>query len=103
MRLLTALIVAALLLMACGEDEEPAVQRPAEPIWCPKDREGGFDAREVLGRSADEAERLAEDNGCHLRVVERDGQSQPVTKDLRFDRINVAVRDGVVTRVASIG
>ncbi len=103
MRVLAALLLAGLLLMACGEDEEASVPRPAEPIWCPKDKAGGFDARDVLGLRFEEAERLAKDNACTVRMVQRDGQGLPVTKDLRFNRINVAVDDGVVTAVASIG
>jgi hypothetical protein len=64
-----------------------------------KARHGGWDARAVIGLDVDEASRMAERHGCQLRLVEgKDADPHDVlTMDLRFNRINVDVTDGVVT------
>lgn len=60
-------------------------------------------ARLVVGVTEDEAAKLLAEPGWEMRVVERDGESLAVTMDLRMNRVNVAVVDGVVTAVVSIG
>lgn len=60
---------------------------------------GAWDARSVIGLDLDDARRLADRHGCVVRPV---GGKDPdpngmVTSDLRFDRVNVDVTDGVVT------
>ena len=45
----------------------------------------------------EEAKTLAEENGVSFRLVERDGQPLPVTKDYRPGRINATMNDGVIT------
>jgi hypothetical protein len=57
----------------------------------------------VVGLPEDDAIAAAEAEGWELRVVNRDGEDLPVTMDLRPNRVNVAVIDGEVTEVLSIG
>jgi hypothetical protein len=53
--------------------------------------------RRVVGRTETAARRLAEQRGCALRVIERDGMALAVTEDYSTNRINVRVRDSRVT------
>jgi hypothetical protein len=113
----------------CGDDDPPdraapepppEVQRRTKPVWCPAPRyeqvrrgdgrydverlpHGTFDARELLGETTRQAERLAKRNECSLRVVVRDGERLVTTQDLRPNRINVSVRRGYVTALQSVG
>jgi len=64
---------------------------------------GALDTGRLVGRTEQEAAALAQDAGCTVRVVRRDGEGLFVTEDFRPDRINVAVRDGRVTAVESLG
>lgn len=91
-----------------GEDESAAdVTRPADPVYCPSAVDdmaaGTFDARDVLGQSLGDAERTAKDHDCMVRVVAEDGEDLPQTMDLRIERINVEVRDGVVVALRGVG
>ena len=123
-----AVLLAALaaLTPACGEEEpavpapRPAVQERKKPVWCPKQRfeqvrrddgrfdvkrvpHGTFDARDMLGLPQDDASKLAEDNGCELRVVKRDGEELIVNLDLRVNRVNVTVDRGYITAIRDVG
>jgi hypothetical protein len=120
------IVTLAALLMACNDDKPedpappPAVQKRTKAVWCPKQRfeqvrrddgrfdvkrvpHGTFDARDMLGLRQQDAERLAKQNGCAMRVVERDGETLGRTDDLRVNRINVDVERGYVTALQSIG
>jgi hypothetical protein len=57
----------------------------------------------VVGLSEEDAAIAAEACGWILRVVRIDGEDQPVTLDLRPNRVNVEVTDGEVTAVVNIG
>jgi hypothetical protein len=57
----------------------------------------------LVGLTFADAEAAAAANGWTLRMTQIDGVDQAITMDLRFDRVNVAVTDGVVTAVTSIG
>lgn len=52
---------------------------------------------DYVGLSEVEAEALATQNGVAFRVVERDGEQLPTTRDFREGRINAVVSNGVVT------
>ena len=71
------------------------------------DRIGGPGAAapvpQLVGETLDEATAIAEASAMTIRVVEEDGQMLPATRDLRPNRINVAVADGVVTKVVNLG
>jgi len=114
-RLVAALLAVAALVAACGGDDgAPEVVRPAQPVWCPTDRDpngvrlrgvtrGDFDARRLLGRPEDEARRIARAAGCEVRVARRDGEGLPGIANLDSRRINVAVTDGRVVEIISVG
>lgn len=57
----------------------------------------------LVGVAEDEAAKVAEGYGWTFRVIERDGESLPVTMDFSPTRVNVTVEDGVVTTVQSFG
>jgi hypothetical protein len=54
------------------------------------------DATDYVGMSPTTGENKAEADGVLFRVVEIDGNSQPITKDLRPGRINATVENDVV-------
>ena len=54
-----------------------------------------------LGLTEEEAVAKAEEAGRRWRVVKRDDQSFPVTRDYRPDRLNFTVKDGKITNVTS--
>jgi hypothetical protein len=108
-------VLAALALAApalgCGGAGPPRLHRLARPAWCPsaiftRDHRnphrlrshghGHFDARRLVGLKLAAASQLAARNACTVRVV--GGDTHPaVTLDLRPDRVNVEVTDGIVT------
>jgi hypothetical protein len=53
----------------------------------------------LVGRPLDEFTAAAEELGGTVRVVEEDGVDLAVTDDFRFNRVNVAVEGGAVTRI----
>jgi hypothetical protein len=57
----------------------------------------------LVGVAEDEAAKVAEGYGWTFRVIERDGESLPVTMDFSPARVNVTVEDGVVVTVQSFG
>jgi len=57
----------------------------------------------LVGLTLEEASKAAEGLGWEVRVSTLDGEPQVVTMDLRTNRVNVAVVDGVVTAVDSVG
>ena len=108
MRRVPAVVVVLGLLIAasgCGGEEPAAerpVQRPADPVRCPENvpAQDAWDARELLGMTTDAARERTEAEGCRFRVVERDGEQLAITMDLRPDRVNAVLRDGVVVAVS---
>lgn len=86
-----------------GEIPDLPVNDDPEAVTCTGPPEGVFDATTIVGRSEVDAAAAAEAEGCSVRVVERDGRSLAVTEDFRPDRINVAVAEGVVTEIVSLG
>lgn len=57
------------------------------------------DADSLVGHSFDKLEPALEAAGIRYRVVERDGESFPVTRDYLPERLNFRIKDGVVTGV----
>lgn len=99
--------VAALAAGCGGSSPKVDVVRPAHAVWCPAEvKMGGrvqhprvmFDARRVLGLSLDDAEKLGTAHRCNVRATTTDGKSLALTMDLRFDRVDVIVEHGKVTR-----
>lgn len=65
-------------------------QAPAEPIGS---------GENYVGMTEDDALTLAEKSKTPARVVERDGESLPVTMDFIYGRHNLYIRDGAVYKV----
>jgi hypothetical protein len=116
MRTTCLAILLALALAACGDDERPAsaAPDPDTPVSSGDVEPGAAPAIppapecKRLGQRLVEAELLAaearaEEQGCALRIAEIDGEPQALTEDYSPGRINVRVRDGVVTAVAFMG
>ncbi|MCK9248503.1 MAG: hypothetical protein M0P31_05940 [Solirubrobacteraceae bacterium] len=117
-RALVLLPVMLVAMAGCGDDDDRVdVQRPAEAIPCPTERAllpGGdtttptpaapkLDARDLLGLTVDDASARAQDAGCSVRVLRRDGDDLPGTLDLRHNRVNVEERDGRVVGILNVG
>lgn len=85
-----------------GSNTAQERDRAAKPKYCPLDDSSGFDARELRGRQLPFARRGAHRHDCSLRVVKRDGENLAVTADFSPSRINVAVADGRVIRIAGV-
>jgi hypothetical protein len=109
--MVAAVAAAGVLMVGCGDSDPgasstqaaPATTSPAEPIRCPSEGAGGFDTSELVGLSEAAAEARAKQDGCTIRVVERDGEPLPATMDFSPDRVNVAVTDDEVTAVKGVG
>lgn len=91
-------------------DQPPASSIPDLPdnddpaaVTCTAPPQGVFDATTIVGQSEADAAAAAEAEGCSIRVVERDGRGLAATDDFRPDRINVAVADGIVEKIVSLG
>jgi hypothetical protein len=114
-----ALLACCLALAAAGcgaNGEEPAAptRDPDEPVSSPADptppagkppspkacRRLG---RRIVGEPLEAATERAERRRCTLRVAVLDGEAQVLTEDFQPARINVRVRDGVVTRLDFMG
>jgi len=57
----------------------------------------------LVGLTLDEATKVADELGWTIRVTTLDGEPQVVTWDLRTDRVNLSVTNGVVTAVDNVG
>ena len=78
---------------------------PVDPMPVPLPAETGSGSVEPvptiatsapIGLSELEAIKLIESEGFTARVVARDGESLPATKDYRLDRVNISIENGVV-------
>jgi hypothetical protein len=52
----------------------------------------------LIGKSLEQAKELAGFNGFAIRVTREDSTIYMVTMDLRFDRIDVQIDSGVITK-----
>lgn len=102
---LALLAAVSVLATACGSDsggdKKPAIEKPKAAVICPEG--GSWDANALLGKQESEAEKLAKEKGCTMRVTERDGKGLAATMDLRPDRVNVSVDGGTVVKVTGVG
>ena len=99
-----AVLIAAVAVLLVGPGAAHAA-RAAGP-YCPEalDLKAAerLDTHRLVGKSLRRARRIARRNECEVRVVRRDGVSLPVTDDYVTNRINVAVRGGIVKRVLGV-
>lgn len=70
--------------------------------FCPSTELDAFNARRLIGLSVPEARPRGRRHGCIVRVVRRNGEALLITDDHRNDRINVAVEDRVIVRIAGV-
>jgi hypothetical protein len=86
-----------------GEIPELPTNDDPSAVQCTGPPEGVFDATAVIGESVEDAMEAAADEGCQVRVTVEDGKPLAATQDFRPDRVNVAVKDGEVVRIESLG
>jgi hypothetical protein len=100
-------LLAAVALAGCGETARaPKAATPSgKPIPCPADGRTGrpLDAREVVGLPERRAKALADRHDCKLVAVVRDGERFGITAVYDLRRLQVEVKDGVVTRIVTVG
>lgn len=52
----------------------------------------------LIGKSLEQARELSGFNGFTIRVTREDSTNYMVTMDMRFDRINVQIDNGLITK-----
>lgn len=92
-----------LVLTACQSPDFTAKTTP--PVTThgeapkPSPTQDRLDPAPYLGLRKSAAIALAHQKGLKQRIVQEDGKSFPITKDLRPDRLNFVVEKGMVTSV----
>ena len=79
------------------------VNKDPSAVQCTGEPKQVFDATATVGESFDEASQAAEDAGCLMREVVKDGKPLAATQDYRPDRVNVATENGQVTKIIDLG
>jgi len=51
----------------------------------------------LIGKTKEDAETLCNENKFKMRVIREDSINYIITMDLRFDRINIRIDNGIVT------
>jgi hypothetical protein len=112
--LISVVICGTWPLAGCGENSDPvrvpaAWAHPPDPVPCPErprsdsssrlGQRGSFDARTLIGMAERDANALALEHGCTMRVAARDGEGYALSADERIDRVDVHVEDGHVVGV----
>ena len=89
-------------VVSIDTDNVPAPVEPM-PVPLPDETDGGsvepvptIATSAPIGLSELEAIKLIESEGFTARVIARDGESLPATKDYRLDRVNISIENGVV-------
>jgi hypothetical protein len=111
-----ALLLATAAIAGCGDDpERPAAASPDDPVSsgpiAPDQPAAPAGSKRtctrlgprLVGTRMAAAKARAERRGCALRVAVLDGEPQALTEDFSPARINVRVRDDVITRVEFMG
>jgi hypothetical protein len=80
-----------------GAGGGPNLVSLAKPMWCPISGPDRFDVRRLLGQQAATAYSEIAAHRCVWRVIERDGTHLAATADFRANRVDLAIRRGVVT------
>ncbi len=95
MKYLLICLLAVLAFAGCKESAEKPKPDDVESVH----QTDGTDA-DFEGLSETEAGNLAEKRDLKHRVIERDGQPLPATRDYRLDRVNFSVKAGKVISVS---
>lgn len=80
----------------------PPLKLSPPPNACPEGSTSAINSKRLVGKRVRRARELARKYGCTVRVVRRNGQDLPVTKDFSTARANVAMRRGRVVKVVGI-
>lgn len=56
-------------------------------------------AEGAIGHSEEEVTQAVLEGGGEVRVVERDGEHPPVTRDVHPNRANLTIEKGIVTKI----
>jgi PASTA domain len=99
-RLVVPVVALTLAISACGDDDSSDDAATEEAV--------AVDVPDVIGDSVEDATATLEEAGLTLRVVKRDDEDLPTTRDFVENRVNVAVEtqdDGteVVAEIVSTG
>lgn len=98
--LLTALAVVCALV---ATSPAPLSAHPGHGShYCPKGGDDPIKVSRLVDRRVRVARRMARRHNCVVRVVKRDGRALVVTDDLRYDRVNVVVRDRRIKRIYGV-
>jgi len=57
----------------------------------------------LVGQPLEVVEQAIKADGKYVRVIEKDGVPQVVTRDHNLSRLNVVVKNGIVTAIQGIG
>ncbi len=93
--LISTLMLGTVALAACEPNATTTVgsPNPTKPVKPIVNQNADY-----VGLTEEAAVQLAESRGARFRVVERDGQSLPITKDYIVGRINATVQNGIVVK-----
>lgn len=69
---------------------------------CPRRSDDGFKTFRLVGKTEERGDVIARRHDCSVRVVKRDGEALGLTDDLMYDRVNVVVVDGRITRIDGV-
>ncbi len=104
-RNLLLLIAAAVIILLVGgyiygkqQQTSPPQTQPSVDQDCRTFAGKQSCAKDYIGLIESDAVSRADSLQQPYRIVERDGESLPVTQDLNEDRLNFVITDGVVTR-----
>lgn len=107
----TILVLLALALAGCGDKSVKTGATDSGPVPgigdtrdCPDSKkQPRFDVTMIFGLDRVKAEQVVKENGYTMRAVYVDGEPKAATMDYKRKRLNVAIRDGKVTQLCSIG
>lgn len=88
-------------LAACQPKHSPSETEPPPPAPVPENAASGEipTPSSFVGLPLEEAEAKAKAADLPHRVIRKDGEEFPVTRDYRPERLNFTVENGIVTEV----
>lgn len=91
------------LLISCQAKNEVAADPAPENAPASAEAAAAIDVHKpesLVGLPHADVKAACDAAGVRNRVIELDGESQPVTRDYRPDRLNFKVKDGKITAVS---